>query len=103
MKMGAIISNDSEHIGRNFGNSYDGLKNLGTSDVSGVDTTGDLMTNNIESDLVTSSLSFLLFHLKIDGTAWGPFLSSVFIGSMALLQVNGFANVQVAVDDFLSY
>ena len=38
-------------------------------------------------DLVTTSLSFLLVHLKIDGTAWAPFLSSMFIGTMALLQV----------------
>jgi hypothetical protein len=38
-------------------------------------------------DLVTTSLSFLLVHLKIDGTAWAPILSSIFIGTMALLQV----------------
>lgn len=38
-------------------------------------------------DLVTTSLSFLLVHLKIDGTAWAPILSSLFIGTMALLQV----------------
>ena len=43
-----------------------------------------------QGDLVTTSLSFLLVHLKIDGTAWAPFLSSVFIGSMALLHVRAF-------------
>lgn len=47
----------------------------------------DLINQNNEADLVTTSLSFLMIHLKIDGTDWAPFLSSVFIGSMALLQV----------------
>lgn len=43
-----------------------------------------------ESDIVTTSLSFLLVHLKIDGTAWAPLLSTLFIGSMALLHVRAF-------------
>jgi len=43
-----------------------------------------------QGDLVTTSLSFLLVHLKIDGTAWAPLLSTVFVGSMALLHVRAF-------------
>ena len=89
MKVGAIISNRSEHISIS---NYSAVKNVGT-DISGFTNTGDLITDNVEADLVTTSLSFLLFHLNIDGTAWGPFLSSVFVGSMALLQVNGFPNL----------
>ena len=40
-----------------------------------------------QGDLVTTSLSFLLVHLKIDGTAWAPSLSSAYIASMSLMQV----------------
>lgn len=75
--------------GPNFGQGLDGYIEdpLGGEESGGsiVGPTG--AKKNEQGDLVTTSLSFLLVHLKIDGTAWAPFLSSGFVGSMALLQV----------------
>jgi hypothetical protein len=75
--------------GPNFGLGLDGYIEdpLGGEESGGSILGPSGAKKNEQGDLVTTSLSFLLVHLKIDGTAWAPFLSSGFVGSMALLQV----------------
>ena len=80
-----IVNPPTPDIGAAFGVG-DGIEDLGSAD-SGTFGLGSAQKNEV-GDIVTTSLSFRLVHLKIDGTAWAPFLSSVFIGSMALLQVH---------------
>ena len=75
-------------LGDIFGSIPDGIEGLGSTDIGIHNILNGNNNKNEQGDLVTTSLSFLLVHLKIDGTAWAPFLSSVFVGSMALLQVN---------------
>ena len=74
-------------LGDIFGSIPDGIEGLGSTDIGIHNILNGNNNKNEQGDLVTTSLSFLLVHLKIDGTAWAPFLSSVFVGSMALLQV----------------
>ena len=47
--------------------------------------TGTGTSRTQQGDLVTTSLSFLLVHLKIDGTAWAPLLSTIFVGMMTMM------------------
>ena len=73
---------DYAHLGHDFGVGLDGYmeESMVGSDAG--------VSKPHQGDLVTTSLSFLLVHLKIDGTAWAPSLSSAYIASMSLMQVH---------------
>jgi hypothetical protein len=91
--------------GPNFGLGLDGYIEdpLGGEESGGSVLGSTGAKKNEQGDLVTTSLSFLLVHLKIDGTAWAPFLSSAFVGSMALLQVMVWSRSVAAVLHWISY
>ena len=72
-------------IGHDFGVGLDGYME---ESMVGSDTE---VSKPHQGDLVTTSLSFLLVHLKIDGTAWAPSLSSAYIASMSLMQVRQYS------------
>ena len=88
-----LYSSISDGFGTIAGVDGVGVGGIGIGGRQGGGYWGNGENRSPQGDLVTNSLSFLLVHLKFDGSAWAPLLSTVFVGSMALLHVSRWGGV----------